>query len=47
MAYQKLCDEKEKSVVIMSIEHIKSEIAKERRKLIGKGVRYFLLISRV
>ena len=37
-AYQKLCDEKEKNVVVMNIEHIKEEVAKERRKLVAKGV---------
>ena len=37
-AYQKLCDEKEKNVVIINIEHITDEVNKERKKQIQKGV---------
>ena len=36
-AYQKLCDEKEKKVVVMNIEHVKGELAKERRRALAKG----------
>ena len=40
-AYQKLCDEKEKNVVIINIEHITEEVMKERKRLLNKGVRQF------
>ena len=41
-AYQKLCDEKEKNVVIINIEHITEECKKERKRLLAKGVRYLI-----
>ena len=37
-AYQKLCDEKEKNVVVINIEHITEEVMKERKRLLNKGV---------
>ena len=39
-AYQKLCDEKEKNVCVINIEHITDEVHKERKRLIQKGVRH-------
>jgi hypothetical protein len=37
-AYHKLMDEKQRNVVIMNIEFVESEVKKERRRLLGKGV---------
>ena len=38
-AYHKLTDEKQRSVIIDNIEHVKNELDKERRRLISKGVK--------
>lgn len=38
-AYHKLCDEKQRSVVILNIEYVVEELQKERRRLISKGVK--------
>lgn len=43
-AYQKLCDEGQRNTIIMNIEHVRSEVMKERRKLINKGVCFSLPI---
>lgn len=37
-AYQKLMDEKQRSVIVLNIEYILEEFNKERRRLISKGV---------
>lgn len=37
-AYHKLMDEKQKSVILMTIEHVEKEVKKERKRLIAKGV---------
>jgi hypothetical protein len=38
-AYHKLMDEKQKHVVIMNLEFVEKEVKKERKRLLGKGVR--------
>ena len=43
-AYHKLMDEKQRNVVLMNIEFVEKEVKKERRRLLGKGVR---LVSEV
>lgn len=37
-AYQKLCDDSQRNTIILNIDHVRSEVMKERRKLISKGV---------
>lgn len=37
-AYHKLTDQKQRDVIVMNIEYVQSELDKERRRLISKGV---------
>ena len=46
-AYQKLCDEKERNVVVINIEHITEEVMKERKRLLNKGVREAIYIHAI
>eukprot|EP00596_Hydrurales_sp_CCMP1899_P003737 CAMPEP_0119042338 /NCGR_PEP_ID=MMETSP1177-20130426/14612_1 /TAXON_ID=2985 /ORGANISM="Ochromonas sp, Strain CCMP1899" /LENGTH=467 /DNA_ID=CAMNT_0007009051 /DNA_START=257 /DNA_END=1657 /DNA_ORIENTATION=- len=41
-AYQLLCDEKAKNVVVINIEHITKEVTKERKRLLAKDVKDLL-----
>ena len=38
-------DEKQKSVILMNIEYVTEEFNKERRRLIGKGVRHVVYVN--
>lgn len=44
-AYQLLCDPKQKEICISNIELVKKDVNKERRKLLGKGVRTFVVVN--
>lgn len=39
IAYQKLMEEDQKKVVVMNIEYVRDEFAKERRKLLQRGIK--------